>query len=90
MSSNPISAKTVTRGVVSFLLGAALLCVLATFQKTIIDSPLIFKGYIIQFLFGGMVGAIIGIWDLRLKNMIKISQAHEKNLEDGIAKKLSS
>lgn len=51
----------------SFCLGSALLCFLATFQKMSIGAPLVLKGYIVPFSFGGTAGLLLGLWIFRLK-----------------------
>lgn len=44
---------------IGFLLGATLLCSVSAFQKLIAGyNPLLFKGYIIPFLFGGISGSL--------------------------------
>ena len=46
--------------IVSFIVGAGGLSLLATFQKILIGVPLTPGGYVVPFLFGGIAGAIIG------------------------------
>jgi hypothetical protein len=52
-----------------FLCGAALLCLLATFQKLVIGAPLVIKGYIVPFTFGGLSGACLGHYIVRLRGL---------------------
>jgi len=44
----------------SFLAGAFLLCSLSTFQKLQIGAPLVWHGYMVPFVFGGVIGWVIG------------------------------
>ena len=64
-----------------------MLCILSTIQKFMVDAPFVLKAYLIPFLFGGLAGAVIGVWDLRLRNAMKSLQEYEKTLEHSIAKK---
>jgi hypothetical protein len=48
--------------VISFFCGAFLLCVFSTIQKKSIGTPLVVKGYIVPFVFGGLSWAIIGFY----------------------------
>ncbi|MBN2374448.1 PAS domain S-box protein [bacterium] len=55
------------RNVVAFLAGSSVLCLFCTFQKITIGEPLIFKGYIVPFLFGGTFGLLIVMWRSKFK-----------------------
>ena len=42
--------------------GASLLCIFATLQKRVIGAPLVLHGYIVPLLFGGIAGAVGGLY----------------------------
>lgn len=46
--------------VISFCVGAILLCVFATIQKKAIGAPLGLTGYVVPLLFGGIFGGLVG------------------------------
>jgi len=52
-----------------FLCGAVLLCLLSTLQKLAIGAPLVIEGYIVPFVFGGLSGACIGHYIVRLSGL---------------------
>ena len=47
---------------ISFCCGALLLCFFATIQKKAIGAPLLLRGYVVPFIFGGISGEIIGFY----------------------------
>ena len=76
-------------------IGALLLAFLATFQKIIIDAPLVLKGYIVPLSFGGISGLLIGYFYNRLlirnaklnalnENLDKIVQEKTQELSNKI------
>ena len=65
----PSAVKLTLRLGGSFLSGAALLCFLATLQKLAIGAPLVIKGYFVPFCFGGLSGACIGNYVIRLRGI---------------------
>lgn len=54
---------------ISFVSGAAVLCLFSAFQKQVIGAPLVWKGFIIPFLFGGLSGLVIGFYRRRMKKI---------------------
>ena len=50
-----------------FLVGAALLSVLSLIQKLAIGAPITVGGFLIPVIYGGISGALIGLWAGRLQ-----------------------
>lgn len=72
--------KWMTR-VLSFILGALILCIFATIQKKAIGAPLVVTGYVVPFLFGGVTGLMIALWDAKLRDSWKALQKANDELE---------
>jgi PAS domain S-box-containing protein len=51
----------------SFILGAASLCLLSLVQKILAGYPLLVKGFYVPFSYGGAIGAILGYYIFRLQ-----------------------
>jgi len=68
--------KHITEICLSFLIGSVVLIALSSIQKYIAGfNPLIIKGYLVPFLFGGVSGAILGIYIVKIKGLnVKIQQ----------------
>ena len=64
----------------SFLTGSVFLVILSLIQKVIAGfNPFILKGYLIPFLFGGVSGAIIGIYIVKVRELnVKLQQRVNK------------
>lgn len=55
------------RQILFFLGGAAALSVLSLIQKTVIGAPITVEGFLIPVTYGGITGALIGLWAGRLQ-----------------------
>ncbi|RLF59052.1 MAG: hypothetical protein DRN25_04480 [Thermoplasmata archaeon] len=55
-----------------FFVGSSVLCFFATLQKIYIGAPLVLRGYLVPFLFGGACGFLLGIWRMRLQEYMNI------------------
>ena len=74
-------------GLISFLIGAVILSLFSILQKLIIGAPLVIKGFIVPFSFGGCSGFVIAIWRKNIKRYIKeltIKEEQIRNLIDNI------
>ena len=66
----------------SFLTGSVFLVILSLIQKVIAGfNPFIWKGYLIPFLFGGISGAIIGIYIVKVRELNAKLQQRVNKLE---------
>jgi len=74
-------------GAIGFIIGAVVLCFFATFQKNIIGAPLVIKGYLVPFLFGGTAGLIFGLWHNRLRRFNRDLEKSNRDLENLVEKK---
>ncbi|MEA3279703.1 MAG: ATP-binding protein [Thermodesulfobacteriota bacterium] len=64
--------------IISFIMGAVILCVFSAFQKMLIGAPLGIKGFFVPFLFGGISGSLIGLWNLKLRQaVLKLQEAND-------------
>lgn len=59
--------RGIPRHAAYFVAGAAALALLSTLQKTIIGASFTIDGYIVPTLYGGVTGALIGVWAERLR-----------------------
>ena len=75
--------------IISFIMGAVLLCVFSVFQKMLIGAPLGIKGFFVPFLFGGISGMLIGLWNSKLRQTaLKLQEANyylEQRVEERTA-----
>ena len=66
----------------SFLSGSGLLVIFSFFQKYFAGfNPFILKGYCVPFLFGGVSGAILGIYIVKVKKLNATLQQRVNGLE---------
>jgi len=70
--------------IIGFIIGAVILCVLGTFQKMYIGAPLVIKGFAVPFLFGGISGLIIGLWNFKLRKTASKLQKSKDYLEQQV------
>lgn len=67
------------RGMSSFLGGSVFLCLVSGFQKIWIGAPVVLKGFVVPFVFGGIAGAIIGLSFLQLRQYAaELQQSQER------------
>lgn len=72
----------ITRIIITFFIGALILCTLSVFQKIIVGFNLFIpKSYIIPFFFGGLAGTIIGIYIFKVKDLNYQLAQRVNNLE---------
>ena len=65
-----------------FLCGSVLLVIFSFIQKTIAGfNPFILKAYWVPFLFGGVSGAIVGIYNVRVRELNAKLQPRVNKLE---------
>jgi PAS domain S-box-containing protein len=67
--------------VLSFILGAFILCLFSTIQKKAIGAPLVMTGYVVPFLVGGVTGLMIALWNINLRGSWKALQKANNELE---------
>jgi len=67
--------------ILSFIMGALLLCLFSTLQKMAIGAPLILAGYLVPALFGGITGFLITVWNAKLRNAHKMLQKTNDDLK---------
>ncbi len=67
------------------VIGITILCTFSILQKLLIGAPIIVKGFIAPFIFGGISGSIIGAWRLQVKSAIDKLKQNESNLEQIIS-----
>jgi hypothetical protein len=67
---------------ISFISGAMIMCFFSTYQKIVLDSPLLIRGYIVPFLFGGISGSIIGYYINKVNECNIYLKGHISTLED--------
>ena len=67
---------------VSFFCGALLLCICSTLQKKMIGAPIMLKGYLVPFLFGGIFGVIIGLFINKIKGYNALLKERINTLEN--------
>ena len=72
----PNLKKYILKTSVTFLCGSAILVICSFIQKTIVGfNPFILKAYLIPFLFGGVSGALVGIYNVRVRELnVKLQQ----------------
>ena len=68
----------------SFCIGATLLCFLSTFQKISLGVPLVSKGYLLPFFYGGTAGWLLGLWFFKLREAKRAVQKLYDELEISI------
>jgi len=66
---------------ISFFCGALLLCVFSTFQKKAIGAPLVMRGYLVPFGFGGISWGIIGFYISKMKEYNLLLKERVNTLE---------
>ena len=59
---NKSAMRNLVQKLASFFLGALLLCAFSTVQKVSAGFPLIWKGYYMPFLLGGIAGLLLNFW----------------------------
>ena len=65
-----------------FASGSILLSIFSIFQKSLIGAdPFVLKGYLVPFLFGGISGAILGIYIVKVKELNAKLQQRVNTLE---------
>ncbi len=69
-------------GIGWFLSGAALLCLLTTFQNIFQGIPLTLKSYIVPFWFGGISALAIGLWEMKLRDSGRKLQESENRFRN--------
>ena len=68
--------------ILSFASGSILLTTFSMFQKVLIGvDPFILKGYLVPLLFGGISGAILGIYIVRVRELNAKLQQRVNTLE---------
>lgn len=67
----------------SFLVGASVLVLLSIPQKVVLGVSLLkARGYVVPFLFGGVVGLLLGSWRVKLKQKVAQLEKSEKRFRD--------
>lgn len=76
--------KKITKNTLAFSTGAIVLCFFATLQKISIGAPLLLKGYIVPFFFGGTASLLLGTWIIKLQEAQHALQKSHEQLESRI------
>lgn len=76
-----------TTALFSFFSGAFILCLFSFFQKQMINAPVIPKGFIVPFCFGGICGLVIGLRHLHLKILAQELETARQKLEQQVREK---
>ena len=75
--------------VISFLAGSMFLCMFSSLQKIYIGTPLLIKGYIAPFFFGGFSAMLLWIWHRKYRLAAIDLRKLNVDLEDRVAERIS-